>query len=125
MVSTSYGSYSTPPGSGSAGFSYLAFSFAERDGASIVRLIYRSLAITYQSACTDRVGARLIRVLPEETSRARGHAAPFFLCSRPAVEMAMLPDYPTDGWRFYAFVAGIVVVGLLGVFLMLLIGGHD
>jgi hypothetical protein len=36
--------------------------------------------------------------------------------------MAMLPDYPTDGWRFYAFVAGIVVVGLFGVFLMLLMG---
>jgi hypothetical protein len=32
--------------------------------------------------------------------------------------------YPTRGWRLWAFIAGIVVVGLFGVFLMLFVGGH-
>jgi hypothetical protein len=36
--------------------------------------------------------------------------------------MAM-PDYPTEGWRLWAFIAGIVAVGLFGVLLMLLVGG--
>jgi hypothetical protein len=39
--------------------------------------------------------------------------------------MAMVPDYPIEGWRMWAFIAGIVVVGFFGVFLMLFIGGHS
>jgi hypothetical protein len=41
------------------------------------------------------------------------------------MEVAMLGDPPTEGWRYWAFIAGLVVVGLFGVFLMLTIGGDS
>ena len=48
------------------------------------------------------------------------------LCHSPsAVEMTMTGDPPTEGWRYWAFIAGLVVVGLFGVFLMLTIGGDS
>jgi hypothetical protein len=37
----------------------------------------------------------------------------------------LLSHYPTRGWRFWAFMAGIVAVGLFGVSLVLIVGGHD
>jgi len=39
------------------------------------------------------------------------------------LEIMMIGDYPTGGWRLWTFIAGLVGVGLLGVFLMLATGG--
>ena len=41
------------------------------------------------------------------------------------MEVAMLGDPPTEGWRYRAFIAGLVVLGLFGVVLMLTIGGDS
>ena len=35
----------------------------------------------------------------------------------------MIGDYPTRGWKFRAFIALVVVIGLLGVVLMFTVGG--
>jgi hypothetical protein len=43
----------------------------------------------------------------------------------PAEEVAMIGDYPTEGWRLWAFVAGLVLVGLVGEMLMLVVGGDS
>ena len=32
-----------------------------------------------------------------------------------------LANYPTEGWRYWAFLAGIVMIGLLGLVMMLLV----
>ena len=35
----------------------------------------------------------------------------------------MIGDYPTRGWKFRAFLALVVVIGLIGVALMFTVGG--
>ena len=35
----------------------------------------------------------------------------------------MIGDYPTRGWKFRAFLALVVVIGLIGIVLMLTVGG--
>jgi hypothetical protein len=36
----------------------------------------------------------------------------------------MLGDYPVRGRKFWAALVGIVALGLLGVAIMLMVGGH-
>jgi hypothetical protein len=40
------------------------------------------------------------------------------------MEMGMIGDYPIEGWRFWAFIAGTVAVELFGVVLMFAMGSH-
>ncbi len=35
----------------------------------------------------------------------------------------MIGDYPTRGWKFRAFLALVVVIGLMGIVLMITVGG--
>ncbi len=35
----------------------------------------------------------------------------------------MIGDYPTRGWKFRAFLALVVVIGLIGIVLMFTVGG--
>ena len=35
----------------------------------------------------------------------------------------MIGDYPTRGWKFRAFLALVVVIGLIGIVLMFAVGG--
>ncbi len=35
----------------------------------------------------------------------------------------MIGDYPTPGWKFRAFLALVVVIGLIGIVLMFTVGG--
>ncbi len=35
----------------------------------------------------------------------------------------MIGDYPTRGWKFRAFLALVVVIGLIGIVLMITVGG--
>jgi hypothetical protein len=49
----------------------------------------------------------------------------FLLCFPLALEVTMIGDYPTGGWRLWTFIAGLVVVGLIGVVLMLVAGGDS
>jgi purine nucleoside phosphorylase len=35
----------------------------------------------------------------------------------------MIGDYPTRGWKFRAFLALVVVIGLTGIVLMTAVGG--
>ena len=35
----------------------------------------------------------------------------------------MIGDYPTRGWKFRAFLALVMVIGLIGVALMFTVGG--
>jgi hypothetical protein len=35
----------------------------------------------------------------------------------------MFGDYPTEGWRFRGFMAGVVALGLAGLLLMLAVAG--
>ena len=37
----------------------------------------------------------------------------------------MFGDYPTDGWRFWVFIAGMAALGLIGVVLVFAVGGHS
>jgi hypothetical protein len=37
--------------------------------------------------------------------------------------MPVVADYPTHGWRFWAFMAVVVTLGLVGVVLMLAVTG--
>jgi hypothetical protein len=35
----------------------------------------------------------------------------------------MFGDYPTEGWRMWAFVAGTTTVGFVGLVLMVIVNG--
>ncbi len=35
----------------------------------------------------------------------------------------MIGDYPTRGWKFRAFLALVVVIGLIGIVLVITVGG--
>jgi hypothetical protein len=34
----------------------------------------------------------------------------------------MIVDYPTEGWQFWAFLAGMAILGVIGIALMLAVG---